>query len=101
MLKELRYKLEEYEFDNKEIDVDLIATFDCQKYVPASMYGGPDGLGWPAEGGEVELVDLELASPAFPGETELLKTLWKDKSVVDRLEDEARETFSEQSSRWD
>jgi hypothetical protein len=33
---------------------------NAEPYVPASMYGGPDHLGWPSEGGGVEIEEVRF-----------------------------------------
>lgn len=97
MKGELNYTLEDYEYENKVLDLELTAVFEGQPYVPASMYGGPDGLGWPAEGGEIELIDIRVEDPAMPEKDRkiLEKTLWKDSSLIDKLEDKARDDLRE------
>jgi hypothetical protein len=40
------------------LDAEIIIDFRAKGYYePASMYGGPDNLGWPAEGDEERLLD--------------------------------------------
>jgi hypothetical protein len=54
-----------YEYDPL-VKSGVTLTFEISgtivPYVPASMYGGPDNLGHPAEGGGVEDIEVRLLS---------------------------------------
>ena len=55
----------EYEWEpDREDGLSFVFAIEANvsKYVPASMYGGRDHLGWPAEGGEVEDMHAELTA---------------------------------------
>jgi hypothetical protein len=52
-----------YEWESPDGYVcEFSITGVCVPYVPASMYGGPDHLGWPAEGGGVEDIEVKITS---------------------------------------
>lgn len=50
----------EYEWECDDLTYTFRITGEIVPYVPASMYGGRDRMGWPAEGGEVENIEVEL-----------------------------------------
>jgi hypothetical protein len=52
--------------DIVEIEIDFVSS-GC--YQPASMHGGPDGLGWPEEGeDEREFISARLDGVTLPEE---------------------------------
>lgn len=46
--------------------------------IPACMYGGPDGLGWPAEGGDIEITAVQLTEWWKPREGDERMSLDED-----------------------
>jgi len=49
-----------WEPDDADASYEFKVTGTVAPYVRASMYGGPDNLGWPEEGGDVEITAVKL-----------------------------------------
>jgi hypothetical protein len=58
----LSYTIEEFEFAGDWLTLELDLEYTISPYTPMSMYGGPDHVGWPAEGGEIEDLDCKITA---------------------------------------
>lgn len=56
----ISHTIDEFPFCGELLTLELSVRFTVSKYVAASMHGGADHLGWPAEGGEVENLDVTI-----------------------------------------
>ena len=66
---QLNYTLEDFPLNGEELTLELEVEFSVSKYTPASMYGGPDHVGWPEEGGEVEIESIRVVDATMDDDT--------------------------------